>query len=74
MTGKAVSYVGKILDVALANAQAIVVAMTPVDEARLRPKYIEANIQRSSSCWQTAQCALTLLVAMEVSVYSATCL
>lgn len=40
MTGKATPYVGEILDVALANAQAIVVVMTPDDEARLREEYL----------------------------------
>ncbi len=40
MTGKATPYVGEILDNALANAQAIVVVMTPDDEARLRQLYV----------------------------------
>ena len=40
MTGKASPYVGEILDAALDNAQAIVVVMTPDDEAKLRDQYI----------------------------------
>jgi predicted nucleotide-binding protein len=43
MTGKAAPYVGEILDVALAYAQAIVVVMTPDDEARLRLPYLKEN-------------------------------
>lgn len=41
MTGKAAPYVGEILDAALDNAQAIVVVMTPDDEARLRQEHIK---------------------------------
>jgi predicted nucleotide-binding protein len=40
MTGKAAPYVGEVLDVALAQAQAIVVIMTPDDEARIRSSLI----------------------------------
>ena len=40
MTGKAAPYVGEILDMALASARAIVVVMTPDDEARLRSEYV----------------------------------
>ena len=40
MTGKAAPYVAEILDAALAQAQAIVVMMTPDDEARMRSSFI----------------------------------
>ena len=40
MTGKGSPFVGEILDTAFANAQAIVVVMTPDDEAKLRDQYI----------------------------------
>ncbi len=43
MTEKAAPYVGEILDAALANAQAIVVVMTPDDEAHLRVPYLKKN-------------------------------
>jgi len=39
LTGKAAPYIGEILDVAFANAQAVLVLMTPDDEARLRQSY-----------------------------------
>ncbi|MBI4336511.1 MAG: nucleotide-binding protein [Chloroflexi bacterium] len=41
MTGKAAPYVGEILDAAFANAQAIIVVMTPDDEARLRQPFVK---------------------------------
>jgi predicted nucleotide-binding protein len=40
MTGKGSPYVGEVLDVAFSNAQAIVVLMTPDDEARLRAEFL----------------------------------
>lgn len=40
MAGKATPYVGEILDAMLENAQAIVVIMTPDDEARLRNDFV----------------------------------
>ena len=43
MTGKAAPYAGEILDVALAYAQAIIVVMTPDDEARLKLPYLKDN-------------------------------
>jgi hypothetical protein len=43
MTGKASPYIGEILDAAFANAQAVVVVMTPDDEAKLRDQYISEN-------------------------------
>jgi len=45
MTGKGSPYVGEILDAALANAQAIVVVMTPDDEAKLRDQYLTGQDQ-----------------------------
>jgi predicted nucleotide-binding protein len=38
-TGKAMPYIGEVLDVAFSKAQAVVVLMTPDDEARLREQY-----------------------------------
>jgi len=43
MTRKGTPYVGEVLDAALANAQAIVVVMTPDDEARLRGEFQSGN-------------------------------
>jgi hypothetical protein len=40
MTGQGSPYVGTILDVAFAHAQAIMVVMTPDDEAKLRDEFI----------------------------------
>jgi len=42
-TGKAAPYIGEILDVAFSKAQAVVVLMTPDDEARLREPYRSPN-------------------------------
>ena len=39
MTGKAAPYIGEVLDVAFAAAQAVVVLLTPDDIAYLRPEY-----------------------------------
>lgn len=41
MTGKTAPYVGEILDAALRHAKAIVVVMTPDDEARLRALHLK---------------------------------
>lgn len=38
-TGKAMPYIGEVLDAAFSKAQAVVVLMTPDDEARLREPY-----------------------------------
>jgi predicted nucleotide-binding protein len=38
-TGKAMPYIGEVLDAAFSKAQAVVVLMTPDDEARLREQY-----------------------------------
>ncbi|HYX72246.1 MAG TPA: nucleotide-binding protein, partial [Nitrososphaera sp.] len=43
LTGKAAPYIGDILDAAFSEAQAVVVLMTPDDEARLREPYRSAN-------------------------------
>ena len=40
LTGKPMPYVKEILDAAFAHAQAVVVLLTPDDEARLRPDLI----------------------------------
>lgn len=43
MTGEPSPYVGTILDTAFREAAAIVVLLTPDDEARLRKRYRKAN-------------------------------
>lgn len=43
LTGKATPYVGEVLDSAFANAAAIVVLLTPDDEARLLPQFHGQN-------------------------------
>lgn len=42
-TGRPTPYIGDILDVAFAQAQAVVVLLTPDDEVRLRPEIAEAG-------------------------------
>ena len=42
-TGKASPYIGEILDAAFSQAGAVVVLMTPDDEARLREPFVSAN-------------------------------
>ncbi len=42
-TGKASPYIGEILDAAFSQAGAVVVLMTPDDEARLRERFVSAN-------------------------------
>src|SRR5206468_2612596 len=39
LTGEASPYVGRVLDVAFKNAQAVVVLITPDDEARLKQEF-----------------------------------
>lgn len=39
LTGKAAPYIGEILDAAFAKAAAVVVLLTPDDEARLKPEF-----------------------------------
>lgn len=41
LTGKAAPYIGEILDTAFENAQAVIVLMSPDDEARLRAEFIK---------------------------------
>ncbi|HUP16127.1 MAG TPA: nucleotide-binding protein [Acidimicrobiia bacterium] len=43
LTGRPLPYIGEVLDAAFAHAQAIVVLMTPDDEARLRPQFWRAE-------------------------------
>jgi predicted nucleotide-binding protein len=43
MTGKSAPYVGEILDIAFSIAQAIVILITPDDEARLLPEYLNPD-------------------------------
>lgn len=43
LTGKSTPYIGEILDAALDKAQAIVVVMTPDDEARLRDEFLKGD-------------------------------
>lgn len=43
MTGAAAPYVGEVLDTALSNAQAIIVLMTPDDEAKLLDQYLSED-------------------------------
>lgn len=43
LTGRAAPYIGDILDAAFSEAQAVVVLMTPDDEARLREPYLNAH-------------------------------
>lgn len=42
-TGKASPYIGEVLDYAFDHAQAVVVLMTPDDEARLRPELLDSH-------------------------------
>ncbi|HBB96239.1 MAG TPA: hypothetical protein DC054_12685 [Blastocatellia bacterium] len=43
LTGKATPYIGEILDAAFSDAQAVVVLMTPDDDARLRREFRKPN-------------------------------
>jgi predicted nucleotide-binding protein len=43
LTGKASPYVGEILDAVFRHAQAVVVLLTPDDEAKLRPELLKPN-------------------------------
>jgi predicted nucleotide-binding protein len=43
LTGKAAPYIGEVLDAAFRNAQAVIVLLSPDDEARLRPEFQNAN-------------------------------
>ena len=42
-TGRPTPYIGDILDAAFSQAQAVVVLLTPDDEARLRPKFAQGD-------------------------------
>ena len=48
-TGKSTPYIGEILDAAFAKAGAVVVLLTPDDEARLRNQYVNENEQSDES-------------------------
>ena len=43
MTGAGTPYVGDVLDVAVAKAQAIVIVMTPDDEGKLRNEFFAGD-------------------------------
>ena len=42
-TGRPTPYIGDILDAAFSQAQAVVVLLTPDDEARLRPEFVQGD-------------------------------
>ncbi len=64
MTGKTSPYIGEVLETAFRQAQAVIVLMTPDDEARLRPPYQKSNSppRRGPMCFsrQEWQWATTL--------------
>lgn len=43
LTGKAAPYIGEILDAAFGNAQAVIVLLSPDDEARLRAEFLKED-------------------------------
>lgn len=57
LTGKAAPYIGEILDSAFRNAQAIVVLLSPDDEARLRRRFLTSSDppHEKELAWQARQ-------------------